>query len=135
MITEITGNWIGKFTSGKSNNKSTQFYLECKETNGKVLGFLTDDDTKEVFEAPARVKGTFSSNQIKFGITYPYDFSEDEEGKLHFDKDKEAIEVKCIGLLIDETFTGTWKITTAEMDKLGRISYQDFEGTWYMKKN
>ena len=142
---EIQGKWIGNYSYGHGypeeiRKKIFPFLLEIWSDGDIIRGTSTDDITKEFFNQPAKIEGTFENDEIAFLLTYPCLVLLDKENKIFIEKDKPSLGILYTGILKKGfilsglSFKGEWDISKSFIDENKIARYSTYMGYWEMKR-
>ena len=136
----ISVKWTGEYKYGgeypEIEGTTVAFEIQMTEQDGIISGTCIDEDTKEIFKDPIKIKGFIDGNVISFIKTYPYYYFLDKDGKIVIDNSMPPHSVSYSGSLNDrkDSCAGDWEIT-ADSQTFGEFIIDDImTGTWKMEK-
>ncbi len=116
------------------------FTMEVEMEKNSFVGFRVDDESKDLFDEPVKVKGFIENDFISFIIQYPHDYYMDyETGEAFVEKDMKHPGVTYEGSFDHQTnsYKGEWIILVAEEldpNNPGDYIEQLLTGTWEMRR-
>lgn len=135
----LNGKWIGEYTYLENypkliKGKSVAFELIAKSNGIEFEGYVTDDESRDVFNEPATIKGFWDNDIIHFTKLYPYCWVVYPNGEVEYLPEIESPEILYSGKLINDHFEGEWEIPFYNPDDGSLSSNIIGRGSWSMRK-
>lgn len=131
------GAWF--YREGTFNNEEIiqiPFRMNVKIYEGIFKGTSEDEETKDIFDEPVKVRGFIEGNHISFIKTYPKNYELLEDGTPKVIKNSGPHEVTYDGSWDPKTqnWKGEWEVLLGE-EKVGDAYDMEFYmGDWELKK-
>lgn len=129
--------WKGCFYYEKGYPEITtlqkvSFQIDILIDNNSFSGTAHDEESKEHFDEPVKVKGFFEKDFISFIMTYPYIYYRDEDDKIIVDKSVPNHNVNYYGEFDETTksYNGEWEITYVIEQLIDGDIEEVFSGSW-----
>jgi len=141
----LVGTWKGFFIYGEGYEPEVvgtrvAFTIEITEDEEIVRGFCIDDETREIFEDPVPIEGTFEDGTLTFYKSYPFTYDIDDVGQPVVVSYEKPPSIQYTGILQNKLFSnepffkGVWSIDGSMTDENGDARYYSVNGGWRMDK-
>ena len=114
--------WQGIFTHEEGYSDIEQYYeipftMEIEINEGSFIGTSTDEESKDLFDQPAKVTGFFEDDMVSFVLKYPHSYYRDDQGNICTEEEYEHPDIQYLGFYDEDLkcYAGNWEMVVDQV--------------------
>ena len=133
--------WQGIFSYEEGYSDIQHYYeipftMEIEINEGSFIGTSIDEESKDLFDQPAKVTGFFEDDMVSFVLKYPHSYYRDDQGNICVEEEYEHPDIQYLGFYDEDLkcYAGNWEMVVGQV-AFGSSFLEDFlNGSFEMRR-